>query len=97
MLLFVVIVSLLSSFLDLTRLLFQLFLFRQVQQQAGHKRKAPNGRDGTYTGGVSNVGQHGGRRRGQRVRLLLSSFILIILLLLPIVSFFVEYGSRRAR
>ena len=45
MLLFFVIVSLLSSFLHFTLLLFRLFLFRQVKQQAGHERKAPDGRN----------------------------------------------------
>ena len=39
MLLFFVIVSLLSSFLRLTLLLFRLFIFRQLQQQAGRERK----------------------------------------------------------
>ena len=60
MLFFFVIVSLLSSFLHLALLLFRLFLFQQLQQQAGHKRKEPDGRDGIYVGGDSNVGRHGG-------------------------------------
>ena len=90
MLLFFVIVSLLSSFLCLTLLLSRLFLFRQLQQQAGHERKEMDGRDGIYVGGNSNVGRHGGTE-GTDGRLgtssfmflsfLLYSFILIIFLL----------------
>ena len=59
MLLFFVIVSPLSSFLHLTLLLSRLFLFRQLQQQAGRERKEPGGRDGICVGGDSNVGRHG--------------------------------------
>ena len=71
-----IIFFLLSSFLRFTLLLFRLFIFRQVQQQAGQKRKTPDGQDGTYTGSDSNVGRHGERRWGQRVRLLFLSFLL---------------------
>ena len=44
-LLFFVIVPLRSSSFHFTLLLFRLFLFRQVKQQAGHERKAPDGRN----------------------------------------------------
>ena len=86
MLLFFVIVSPLSSFLHLTLLLSRLFLFRQLQQQAGRERKEPGGRDGICVGGDSNVGRHGltGRMGASSFVLLsflVSSFILIILLL----------------
>ena len=90
MLLLFVIVSLLSSFLHLTILLFRLFLFRQVQQQAGHERNEPDGRDGIYVGGDSNVGRHGGTEGADGANryvvfyvlsFQISSFILAILLL----------------
>ena len=89
MLLCFVIVSLLSSFLHLTLLLFRSLLFRQVQQQAGNERKVPAGRTRRDIRGRRY--QHGTTRRGQTgqpgtssfvfLSFLLSSFILIILLL----------------
>ena len=78
-------------------------LFQQVQQQAGHKRKAPDGRNGTHAGGDSNVGRHGGRRRGQRVCLLLcfcpfySPLLFYHSSSFPIISFSAEYNCRQAR
>ena len=57
-------------FFRLTLLLFRLFRFQQLQQQAGHERKEPDGRGGIYVGGDSNVGRHRGGIRGERVRFL---------------------------
>ena len=104
MLLFFVIVSLLSSFLHLTLLLFRLFLFRQLQQQAGHERKEPDGRDGIYVGGDSNVGRHGGTEGADGANGCVVFYVFVLSDLLfhsyhsssfPII-FSVEYNKRRA-
>ena len=106
MLLFFVIVSLLSSFLHLTLLLFRLFLFRQLQQQEGHERKEPDGRDGIYVGGDSNVGRHGGTEGadGANGYAVLYVFVLSDVLFysyhsssFPIIYFSVEYNNRWTR
>ena len=104
-LLFFVIVSLLSSFLYLTLLLFRLFLFRQLHQQAGHGRKEPDGRDGIHVGGDSNVGRHGGTEGADGANGYVILYFLVLSDLLfysyhsssfPIIDFSVEYNNRRA-
>ena len=90
------------SFLRFALLCFRLFIFRQVHQQAGHKRKAPAGWDGVYAGGDSNVGRHRGGRRSNGY--VFFYFCILSTLLFysyhsssfPIISFSVEYNNRRA-
>ena len=82
-----VIASLLSYFLHLALLLFRLFLSRQVQQQAGHKREARDGRDAAD---------------GANGYVFFYVFFLLTLLFysyhsssFPIISFSVEYNNRQ--
>ena len=105
MLLLFVIVSLLSSFLHLTLLLLRLFLFRQLQQQAGHERKEPDGRDGIYVGDDINVGRHGGMEGADGTNGCVIFYVFVLLDVLfysyhsssfPIISFSMEYNNRRA-
>ena len=78
------------------------FFSDKYNNRRGTKGKRRRDGTGMYAGGDSNVGRHGGGRRGQRVRLLLF-FVLSTLLFyshhsssFPIVSFSVEYDNRRA-